>query len=112
MARGIWRLYIYSAGFSKWSENIPFPMYVWSRGAENAVFGIAFKFIRHWGLLLHIWHMRNAFIFDEQSGVHRYVLRLKGVLLWQLSLLERSSIFDHEERQACKLVGHHIRHLV
>ena len=56
--------------------------------------------------------MRNAFISDEQSGGHRYVIRLKGFLLWQLSLLEMSSIFDHEERQVCKLVGHHIRHLV
>ena len=72
---------------------------------------IILDYLRYYGLWF-TWHMRNAFIFDEQRGVHRYVLRLKGFLLWQFSLLEMSSMFNHEERQVCKLVGHHIRHLV
>ena len=34
--------------------------------------------------------MRSASIFYSQVGVRRYVLRLKSVLLWQFSLLEKS----------------------
>ena len=37
MAMGYLEIYIYHVGFSKWSDNIPYPMYFWSRGAENAV---------------------------------------------------------------------------
>ena len=39
-------------------------------------FQMILDYLRYYGLWF-IWHMRNAFIFDEQSGVHRYVLRSK-----------------------------------
>ena len=80
-------------------------------GGLSPSFQIILDYLRYYGLWF-ICHMWNAFTLDEQSGVHRCVLRLKGFLWWQFSLLEMSSIFNHEERQVCKLVGHHIRHLV
>ena len=48
---------------------------------------IVFLFLRHGGLH-HNWDMRNAFVFDGRHGVKAYLQKLKGVLMWQFSLLE------------------------
>ena len=71
---------------------------------------IIFEFLRYWGLWFN-WNMRNAFIFDSQVGVRKYVLKLKGLLLWQLTVLEKSRNLNQEERELCKVTYHHIRHL-
>ena len=42
-------------------------------------FQIIFDFLRYWGLWFN-WNMRNAFTFDSQVGVRKYVLKLKGLL--------------------------------
>ena len=73
-------------------------------------FQIIFEFLRYWGLWFN-WNMRNAFTFDSQVGVSKYVLKLKGLLLWQLTVLEKSRNLNHEERELCKVTYHHIRHL-
>ena len=45
-------------------------------GGLSHSFQIILDYLRYYGLWF-IWHMRNAFIFDEQRGVQCYVLRLK-----------------------------------
>ena len=45
-------------------------------------FQIIFEFLMYCGLWFN-WNMRNAFTFDLQVGVRKYVVKLKGLLLWQ-----------------------------
>ena len=71
---------------------------------------IVWDFLRYWGLW-HIWRMRNAFIFEGQSGVERHVRKLKGFLLWQFYMLESSGLLREEEVHMCQLVCFHVRHL-
>ena len=71
---------------------------------------IIFEFLRYWGLWFN-WNMRNAFISYSQVGVRKYVLKLKGLLLWQLTVLEKSRNLIQEERELCNVTYHHIRHL-
>ena len=73
-------------------------------------FQIILEFLRYWGLWFN-WNMQNAFTFDSQVGVRKYVLKLKGLLLWQLTVLEKSQNLNHEERELCKVTYNHIRHL-
>ena len=46
-------------------------------------FQINFEFLMYCGLWFN-WNMGNAFTFDLQLGVRKYVVMLKGLLLWQL----------------------------
>ena len=39
--------------------------------------------------------------FDSQVGVRKYVVKLEGLLLWQLTVLENSRNLNHEERELC-----------
>ena len=73
-------------------------------------FQINFEFLMYCGLWFN-WNMRNAFTFDSQVGVRKYVLKLNGLLLWQLTVLEKSRNLNHEERELYKVTSHHIRHL-
>ena len=57
-------------------------------------FQIIFEFLRYWWLWFK-WNMRNAFTFDSQVGVRKYVVNLKRLLLWQLTLLEKSRSLNH-----------------
>ena len=56
-------------------------------------------------------YMLDAFTFDLQVGVRKYVLKLKGLPLWQLKVLDKSRNLNHEERELYKVAYHHIRHL-
>ena len=67
--------------------------------------------LRYYGLYF-TWQMRNAFEFDSQIAVQRYVVRLKYILVRQFSLLVKSRQLSHEEQHICQLVGHHIWQLV
>ena len=70
-------------------------------------------FLSSWGIggCGFDWNMQNAFTFDSQVGVRKYVVRLIGLLLWQLTLREKSRNLNHEERELCKVIYHHIHHL-
>ena len=46
-------------------------------------------------ICLHFWF--------ASSGEQKYALKLKGLLLWQLTVLEKSRNLNHEERKHCKV---------
>ena len=73
-------------------------------------FQIIFELLRYSGLWFN-WNMWNAFTFDSQVGVRKYVVNLKVLLLWQLTVLEKSPNLNHEERELQKVTYHHIHHL-
>ena len=50
---------------------------------------IIFEFLQYWGLWFNL-NMRNAVTFDSRVGVRKYVVKLKGLLLRQLIVLEKS----------------------
>ena len=68
---------------------------------------IVFLFLRYWGLR-HNWNMRNAFVFDGRHGVKAYLRKLKGVLMWQFSLLEQVEILSSVECSFCLLAIQHV----
>ena len=61
---------------------------------------IVLIFLRYWGLR-HNWNMCNTFVFDGRHGVKAYLRKLKGVLLWQFSLLEQVEILScfHQKKK-------------
>ena len=73
-------------------------------------FQMIFEFLRYWGLWFN-WNMRNAFTFNSQVGVRKYVVKLNVLLLCQLAVLEKSRNLNHEERELRKVIYHHILHL-
>ena len=73
-------------------------------------FQLIFEFLRYWGLWFN-WNMQNPFTFDSHVRVRKYVVKLKGLLLWQLKVLDKSRNLNHEERELCKVIYHRIRHL-
>ena len=68
-------------------------------------FKFIFEFLRYLGLWFN-WNMRNAFTFDLQVGMRKYVVNLKGVCLWQLTVLEKSRNLDHEDSRERAMQGH------
>ena len=68
---------------------------------------LGFLFLRYWGLH-HNWDMHNAFVFDGRHGVKAYLRKLKGVLMWQFSLLEQVKILSLVECSSCLLVIQHV----
>ena len=56
--------------------------------------------------------MRNAFTFDSQVRVKKYVVKLKGLLLWQFTTLEKSRNLNHEESELCNVTQHLIANLI
>ena len=51
---------------------------------------------------------RSAFVFDDRHGVKAYVRKLKGVLMWQFSLLEQVKILSFVECSSCLLAIQHV----
>ena len=68
---------------------------------------IFFLFLSYWGLR-HNWDVCNAFVFDGRYGVQAYLRRMKGVLMWQFSLLEQVKILFSVERSSCVLAIQHV----
>ena len=68
---------------------------------------IVFLFLRYWRLR-HNWNMRNTFVFDGRHGVTAYLRKLKGVLMWQFSLLEQVEILSLVECSSCILAIQHV----
>ena len=54
---------------------------------------ILFQLLRYWGLQ-HNWDMRNAFMFDYRHGVEAYIKKLKGILMWNIWMLEHVGIIS------------------
>ena len=68
---------------------------------------IEFLILRYCGLR-HNWDMRNAFVFDGKHGVKAYLRKLKGVLMWEFSLLEQVEILSSMECSSCLLAIQHV----
>ena len=84
-------IYSFSWVFAHMENNEPMPD-----------FQIIFEFLRYWGLWFN-WNMRNVFTFDSQVGARNHVVKLKGLFLLQLTVLEKSRNLNHEEREICKV---------
>ena len=56
-------------------------------------FQIIFELLEYWGLWLN-GNILNAFTFESQVEVRKYVVKLKELLLWQLTMLEKSRNLD------------------
>ena len=68
---------------------------------------IVFLFLRYWGFC-HNWNMRNSFVFDGRQGVKAYIRKLKGVLMWQFSLLEQVETLSLVECSSYLLTIQHV----
>ncbi len=105
MAKDIWQfinaIWMSISGVARSPFKWVFALLGWEEVAPHYHFILSY--LRYWGLCF-IWQMRNAFVFDAQQGVRKYMVKLKGVLLWQFTLLARSRHLTDEERPLCRLV--------
>ena len=99
--KGSMEFYIYSLCSSKWSVNIPFSIGFWcslESLVHILVLVFSFQGIHDYYIIgvptMHLFRTHNAFVFYVQYGAQQHVHQLKGILVWQFSLLETSREVD------------------
>lgn len=107
VARQIWA-FISSVWQKVTGQTFSPKQWVFQLGRNDQQQEVFFHYFR-WLGLWHNWLMRNAFIFDSQSGVKGYVQRIRGLLLWQVSSLTNAHVITKAQAdpwlRAIRIVG-------